>query len=275
MFIRVLSDIHLELSTNGRKLMNRLLPTKPQLDHVLILAGDIGNPNTNIYKQFITNISKFYAQVFIVTGNHEYYQSKYKRFDHELKRVINLLGFPMATVDNIISDFTATLTNVHFLQRNSMIYNRTRFLGCTLWTKPDQSLTSSINDYGMIPDMSVHKCNELYATNVVWLKEQLEHKSDEYDNTVVITHHLPSFSLISKQYVNDPLNVFYASNLDHLVNMANIWVCGHSHTATTLSIGNCRCYINPVGYTNQYTGFNKDISISITEHTNQSVIDLF
>lgn len=274
MWIRVLSDIHLELSTNPIKLMNRLLPSQPLQNHVLVLSGDIGNPTSNIYKQFITNISKFYDKVFIVTGNHEYYQPTHKGYDHELNRVVKLPGYPTTVIDNIIREFVTTLPNVHFLQRDSVIYNRTRFLGCTLWTIPDPMLTDSINDYRMIPDMSLYKCNELYAMNVEWLTKELSATSDEYDNTIVITHHLPSFSLVSSEYSGNPLNVFYASNLDNIVRMANIWICGHSHTATVKKIGSCRCYINPVGYTNQYTGYDKNLSIPVLEDVTQLEFDL-
>lgn len=263
MFVRILSDVHLELCNNGLKLMRNLLPAKPLLDHSLILTGDIGNPTTKLYKQFITEMSKCYVKVFIVSGNHEYYQPAHKVYNHEQKRMGYQQGINMENIDKIIREFTTTLPNVHFLQRDSVIFDRIRFLGCTLWTIPDPTATSSMNDYKMIPGMTVSKCNELYNENVQWLSQELSLKTEEFDSTIVITHHLPSYSLISSVYKGDPLNAFYASNLDHLVNQANIWVCGHSHTPKQLKIGECQCYINPVGYTSEQTGYNKDISIAI------------
>jgi len=260
----LLSDIHLELVTTGMKYMRKFIPSHPLPNTVLILAGDIGNPTAKLYKRFVIEIAKYYDKVFIVTGNHEYYQSARKIFDHSSRHVVRGAQYTMDLVDANIRDFVATLTNVHFLQRDSFIYNRVRFLGCTLWTISDPALTSQMNDYSMIPCMTSDKCTALHNRDVEWLDQQLAIKSNDYDATVVITHHLPSFSITSSMYVGNPLNVFYASNLDHLVVKANIWLCGHSHTAKRLCIGACRCFVNPVGYVGEHTNYDVKLSIPIT-----------
>lgn len=266
MHIRVLSDIHLELATKGMKYIYQFIPSKPVPNTVLVLAGDIGNPTTKLYKRFIIEIAKCYDKVFIVTGNHEYYQRSYRVYDYSEKRLVRHTAYTMDMVDQNIRDFVATLSNVYFLQRDSVIYNRVRFLGCTLWTLSDPLLTSCMNDYTNIPSMTADKCMALHNQNKQWLAMQLYSKSSDYDSTVVITHHLPSYSLVSSEFNGDPLNIFYASNLDELVTQANIWLCGHSHTTTALRIGNCRCYINPVGYQHQRTGYSIHLSISVQEN---------
>jgi len=78
---------------------------------------------------------------------------------------------------------------------------------------------------------------------------------------VVITHHLPSYQLIADKYQKHPNINFYASNLEYLVEKADIWCCGHSHSLKYATIGNCQCYLNPVGYSHESTGFNPCMDI--------------
>lgn len=119
--------------------------------------------------------------------------------------------------------------------------------------------------------MTADRCTALHLRDVAWLEEQLQLTSPDYDSTVVMTHHLPSYSLVSSQYANSPLNVFYASNLDHLVIKANVWLCGHSHTPQSISIGSCRCYLNPVGYTHQQTGYDLNLMIAVAQMDTNTV----
>lgn len=267
MKLRLLSDIHLELANNGLKYMKRFIPITPTPNDVLLLAGDIGNPAGNLYKLFITEMSKHYAKVFIVTGNHEYYQS-YQRArsdDFSGLGVTYIKGYrhSMEQIDNMIATFTATLPNVHFLQRTSIIHNRVRFMGCTLWTPSDYKLSDQMNDYNCIKDMTTEKCREIHLGDVSWLTEQLAEISSDYDATVVMTHHLPSYQLLADKYIGDPLNVFYANTLEKLVEQADIWVCGHSHTAKHITIGKCECYLNPTGYIGEHSGYQPNIDITL------------
>ena len=49
----------------------------PYKINILCLCEDIGYPHTKIYKWFITWCSEHFTKVFIITGNHEYYSTKY------------------------------------------------------------------------------------------------------------------------------------------------------------------------------------------------------
>lgn len=267
MRLRLLSDIHLELSKTPDRYMKQFIPSNIS-DDILILAGDIGNPTSKIYKIFLTEISKYYAKVFIIAGNHEYYQ-RYQRYNsvtHTLNsRYDTTFRHSIEDIDKIARSLTNELPNVHFLQRDVLIYQRVRFLGCTLWSTADPSLTKYMNDYEMIKDMTAEKSNDLNSQDVKWLEEQLKLNDETYDTTVVITHHLPSYKLISEKYTNHPLNGFFANHLDELVEKADIWVCGHSHSAKTIEIGKCKCYINPVGYSGERTDYNMNCLIEIPD----------
>jgi len=65
MRIQYISDIHLEFLTNTPKVI-------PRAD-VLCLVGDIGYPFSKIYKKFLTEMNNLFKKVFLITGNHEYY----------------------------------------------------------------------------------------------------------------------------------------------------------------------------------------------------------
>lgn len=262
MNLHLLSDIHLELSTNGMALTCKLVPDK-HVDGVLILAGDIGNPCTKLYKRFVAEMAAKYLQVLIVLGNHEYYQPLKRVYDHQLNILTRKFRVGMDSVEKELRTFVETLPNVKMLQLDEFIFNRVRFLGCTLWSPGDPKLSEMMNDYRQINAFSPDKSAELHKIHTAWLTERLDINSPDYDKTVVITHHLPTYELIAPKYREEASNVFYADHLDELVAKADIWTCGHSHTQQTVIVGNCRCYLNPVGYSMEHTGWSPDLSILV------------
>jgi predicted phosphodiesterase len=68
-----LSDIHLEF----RKAP---IAINKQCEN-LVLCGDIGHPNTYIYNSFLTQCAKTFTNVFVVFGNHEYYNTQESAHD--------------------------------------------------------------------------------------------------------------------------------------------------------------------------------------------------
>lgn len=254
MYIRLFSDLHLELRRKGPQFiqgwLNKMDPSRDgSAKDTLILAGDVGNPTKPIYRFLLTTISPLFEHIFLVAGNHEYYQRE---------------GKSMEEVETQIEVVTASFPNVHFLNRRSMIIHRTRFLGCTLWTHSDPDLYHRISDYYQIPGMTVERCNALHQRDRDWLTEQLEMEDpSQYDKTVVITHHLPSFKLVGEKFEQHPLNTFFANHLDSLVSKVDLWCCGHTHVAMQIQIDTCRCYINPVGYVGENTGYQPDLRIQL------------
>jgi len=190
-----MSDIHLEYSKNGPKYINKLKPDCKK-DEILVLAGDIGNPTTNLYKLFIQTMSKFYEHIVIVSGNHEYYQNKYNKYGSNLKKI----GSSMESIDQMLYEIANNYDNVHYLQKNELIIDDVRFLGCTMWTNPNPSLTDEMNDYFIIPDMTAKLCKELHEDHKAWLKEKLKNNA-QFKKNIVITHHCPSILLLEKSTI--------------------------------------------------------------------------
>lgn len=230
--VRLLSDIHLELYD----LKN--ISFKKQAD-IAILAGDIGNPYQDNYKHFLHKISLLHDKVFVITGNHEYYSNEIQNVDNKIKKLCDKLD------------------NTHFLQMDSFIYHRIKFVGCTLWSHPtDNRLSKYMNDFNMISNFSLDKYVSTHIEHKEWLDNELLEKSENYDKICAITHHLPSYSLIDSKYENDPLNSFFASEID--TKGATVWCYGHTHMANHKTIDNVRFYCNPRGYEHEHTNWNID-----------------
>lgn len=243
--IRLLSDIHLEITPlNKNRVVTSLHSCK---DTVLVLAGDIGDPMSKDYEYFIDWVSNLYEQVFVISGNHEYY----RRHDK----------FSMQEVEDSIHNITRKIPNVKYLQKEAYNYKGIRFLGCTLWSLPDPQITYKLNDFHLIPQANVQLIYDIHRDHVAWLQKEL---AKDIEPTVVITHHLPSHKMNAPKYVDHPLKSFVASDNDELVKKANYWLAGHTHQAHTTILNGCKCYVNPIGYTGEVTNYNPYLIINLS-----------
>jgi len=230
--IRLLSDLHLELNSNLKIHFN---------DHadIVILAGDIGNPFTQQYVYLLRQLSLTHSKVFIISGNHEYYNKNYtmNRIDNQIKNLCR-------EEDD----------NIHFLQMNYIIYNRIKFMGCTLWSHPkDETLCKYMNDFNYInftDYISTHKQHK------DWLENELKIKHESYDRICVVTHHLPKEDLIDKEFKDNPLNSFFGSDVNTLG--ADVWCYGHTHKPNHKKDNNIEYHCNPNGYINENSSYNFD-----------------
>lgn len=264
MRIRLISDIHLELSKSPDKLLKKFIPVLPNAAEVLIIAGDLGNPFKIMYKIFLQQISKYYKLVLLVAGNHEYYQ-KSKRIRTANEDSPLVVRETMLDVEQQIRNVISDLDNVHFLNRDTFEYSGIRFLGCTLWTQSDSDAPLLMNDYSQINNFTPDLCNLLHEKDKNWLEESL---SSSNLPTVVITHHLPSYDIIDEKYhVPSAMryNKYFASDLHYLLEKVDVWCCGHSHTMVQREIHGCRCFLNPHGYTREHSGFIEELIITIAE----------
>lgn len=230
MKIRILSDLHLELSPWE--------PPKVDAD-VTVLAGDI-HSHTHALDWIAQYID---GQVIYVPGNHEFYGAELHGIEAELKR--------------------KAPARVHVLDNESVEIDGVRFLGATLWT--DYAL------YGAGDEMAFamreakhslldHKCircapesrftplqaQALHREAVAWLTGELAKPHER--KTVVVTHHLPSMQSVAGRFKGHVLSAAFASNLDHLVERADLWIHGHTHDNFDYRLGKCRVVCNPRGY---------------------------
>jgi Icc-related predicted phosphoesterase len=88
---------------------------------------------------------------------------------------------------------------------------------------------------------------------------------------IMITHHLPSYSLIDPKYMKSKgsigptgLNQYFASHLDDLIKSPiKAWICGHTHTGFEKRINDVTVYCNPGGYPGENEGLNMNKFIDL------------
>lgn len=123
MRIQYASDLHLEFEENYHFLMkNKLKPVSPYL----ILAGDIDiiSNGTVTRPDFFQYLSDHWQEVFIIPGNHEFYNK-----------------------GNVASSYNLELTihpNVRYLNYQVITVEGVDFIFTTLWSRTNTSLIKSM-----------------------------------------------------------------------------------------------------------------------------------
>lgn len=234
------SDLHLEFYNENmgkiRKLfVNPLLQNRGAAEY-LILAGDIGRPSQQSYKQFLCDLAPHYKRIFLTTGNHEYYK------------------MPTATMSDLDEKCRQICAeaDVVFLQNESYDINDwLSIYGGTFWTDIPSSkrrtIESTMNDYNYIPGFSADTATRLHKDAVNTLQNKLAAAPTER-KWIVMSHHMPSFDLIDEKYrtaANNHLNYAFATD----INVATddricAWVYGHTHTPRQTG----KFYCNSYGY---------------------------
>lgn len=225
-----ISDIHLE-HNEDKNLVIKPISEYSTYKKNLILAGDIGNPMSLKYWNFISQESMLFDRVFLICGNHEYYGNNIDYVNKKIEKNIEKLN----------------LKNVFFLNNKTFIINgKIKLIGTTLWSYiPNeyyQVVSSYVNDYKLIDNLTPKISNILFSKSKNFIETELE-KENLY--TIVITHHAPSFNNTSEEIFKDsPTKNAFASNLDYLVEKSTYWIYGHTHH----NYHNSKLKSNQLGY---------------------------
>lgn len=242
MRIRYLSDLHLEFIKPNK--INKFIKKIPIGidDEICVLAGDIGNPYQSNYDIFMNYISENFKKTFIIAGNHEYY-NKTKT---------------MQQTNEFMEEYFKKFNNITFLNNSYEIYNNFCFIGTTLWSKIINP-QYEINDVHNIPNFTYIKYNELNELSIHFLENILQNN----DNCVIISHHVPSDSLIDKKYKSENMisyNQWFYCDMDEFIetykNKIKCWIYGHTHTPSNVTMNNIPFLCNPIGYPNENSRIN-------------------
>lgn len=251
--LQFVSDLHLEFyqddefQKDGKFDISKF--ATPCAEYLAIL-GDLSYPTSPNFEQFLETASQLYKKVFYVAGNHEYYIGD------------NPSMPTMSTVNANIEFICSNFANVYYLNNEEHLLNEnTVILGTTLWSHiPDQKqriVKDSIKDYtNIFVDEKHYKTgltckisNQLHTEAVLWLTEKL--KKHQNKKVIILSHHMPSFKMISPQYKDSDINCAFATDLDYLMwknNNIKFWLCGHTHSTMKVKINKCICMTNPIGY---------------------------
>lgn len=282
--IQLLSDLHLETNPH--------FTTQPVPGaDLLVLAGDIGSfqKNSQLTSLEIADfgLARFsplaVAQggagwptpVFFIPGNHEYDGLDFDEAHTRLHETCERLGMV-------------------WLEREVLVHNGVRFVGCTLWTDfdalstgPMASTTSgemTIGEQLKTRDKAFRAANfylkknhslqagqpmladavrEQGLASQAWLRDAL---SVPFGGpTVVISHFAPSLRSADPRYGITPGTAGFCNSLDDLLPLAKVWMHGHLHCALDYVASGCRVVTNPLGYAykGEQAAFRPDLLIKV------------
>lgn len=250
--------------------------TKSTTDLNLILAGDIGHPSDPKYENFLQTCTKLYDNVFLITGNHEYYQSEKNSKQNPLSvDEINQMIEEICSNLNLanLASSSNKFGKIHFLNNKMILYKNIYIIGSTLWSYVDPSKFDTkiyMNDYNYIKDFTPEISNELWQKNRKFISDSVglvrsAKKTDPNIRCLVITHHLPSFHLINSKYKScTDINHYFASDMDDLITEpVDYWIYGHTHMASKIIHNGVNLICNPLGYTSESSKFDQNCLIKI------------
>ena len=119
----------------------------------------------------------------------------------------------------------------------------------------------------LIDEKDEHKLKDIGSRDSKTLTpKRREELAKKTPNTIIVTHHAPSFQSVHEKYKHDSLlNGGYASNHEELIldnEHISHWIHGHTHCSFDYMIGKTRILCNPHGYPGENTrDFNKDLVI--------------
>ena len=258
MRIQLLSDLHMEHFPQALRAAGEVV-VDARAD-ALVLAGDIAKGWASL--QYASELAQRAGiPVVWIPGNHEYYGQDYDALRLHFEQ--------------------AELEGVHILMDRSVTLRDVRFVGSTLWTDfalyegsvglPTREAAmvvgqNNLSDFrvirrGALPFSAQASARE-HALARAFLTRELALRPARA--TVVVTHHAPHANSIharfaaSSRALNSPsrlpdenswrINPCFASNLDALVQQADVWVHGHMHDGVSYRVGACRVVANPRGY---------------------------
>ena len=87
---------------------------------------------------------------------------------------------------------------------------------------------------------------------LTFLKQAVKESTAKH--IVVVTHHLPTLSVVAAQHMGSVLNGAFATELGNFIadSRIEVWIYGHSHTNIDTTIGNTRIVCNQFGYVDYY-----------------------
>jgi predicted phosphodiesterase len=245
--IHVLSDLHLEFGVYQ--------PTVTDSD-IVILAGDIytGTQGMTWARDNFPD-----SEIIYISGNHEFHHHNYQKLLSQFRK-------------------EAEKYQIHFLENDEVVLHGIRFLGCTLWTdylssdELNQQEAMDVLNQRFTDHQLIQFNNELFTpghalglhkNSVSWLREKLFNEAFE-GKTLVITHHGPSKHCFHKKFGVGELAGGFYSDLPDLINNADIWIYGHTHSNLDIKIGKTRLVSNQLGNPNEeISDFNRSFIISI------------
>jgi Icc-related predicted phosphoesterase len=205
---------------------------------VLVCAGDL--TASSGVEDALERLCKRYEHLVFVPGNHEFY------------------GSNIPDVRRRIRSLADREDRLHYLDDSTCEIDGHKFVGSTMWFRKLPGIEryhSMLNDFRLIK-RATHDIYEENERALLFLENHVQ------ENTIVVTHHLPSPRSIDPQYASSPINCFFLCNMQPLIERVQppLWIHGHTHSSMDYEIGSTRVVCNPFGYA------GRERNMSFTEH---------
>ena len=237
MKIQYASDLHLEFRENWH-ILRQEKPMDVRGD-ILVLAGDIGYLGDENYRThpFWDWASENYSQVIVALGNHEFYKF-----------------YNLSTMhDGLVGEIRP---NIHYYYNKVIHIEDVDLIVSTLWAHidlEDAYLTErGVSDFHRImygeDILTFSEFNNEHQRCIDFIKRSVADSNAKYK--IVVTHHVPSFQLMSPEFISSRINGAFTVELADYIEQSNIdyWIYGHSHRNIDKVIGTTRCVSNQFGY---------------------------
>ena len=284
--IQLLSDLHLESNPHFKA---RPLPGAD----LLVLAGDIGSYQSGSLLGSLGiadfGLARFSplpvalggagwpTPVLFLPGNHEYDGQEFDEAEVRLRDTCARLGLV-------------------WLERETVVLQGVRFVGCTLWTDFDALTTRQANadpasagditlaeqlkarekafraaNFYLKKNHALRNGQPMLAEAVreeglksqAWLRQALAVPFD--GPTVAVTHFAPSLLSADPRYGITPGTAGFCNSLDELLPLATLWLHGHLHCPNDYVKHGCRVVANPLGYARkgEQDAFRESLCITV------------
>lgn len=241
--LQYISDIHLEFFKHDEEF--EIIPHSPNL----ALCGDIGYPGMKNYSDFIDKCSQLFKNVFVIFGNHEYYNKSGSVIIETMeirKRYTRFFPKNVYFLDNTMIYLDIITNTVYKYKPNDLSDDRiVKIIGSTLWTDVDYYTSLRMNDVNLIYNYPTIKLTgadvrKMYCNSIDWIIEEIQ--SEKNVKCVLLTHHGTHPDCLRSDSPRNLLKTGYVNMIPELYNNTNLLACISGHTHNSI-----KSYIN-VGF---------------------------
>ena len=263
-----ISDIHLEHHKNNNVFFK--IKKIPGCENICIL-GDIGYPESQIYKDFMTYCSNTWKNVFWIMGNHEFYNKPkteimvMAEIEEYVKQIcpknVYYMNNTVLYLDKITNEISSSIKNNE---------KTLKIIGSTLWTNINDSTAEHLNDYKKIYSENVENnfginmyrklkpqiTRKIFQTAKLFILENINNTinpitgiSIENIECLILTHH-GIHPLCQGNYIDNPLESGYATEIVEIFESKNVVaaICGHIHSNINIKVADVKLLSNCYGY---------------------------
>ncbi|GFM86341.1 serine/threonine protein phosphatase [Pseudomonas cichorii] len=245
MRLLVMSDLHLEFRS--------LQLPDPGLYDVVVLAGDVHSKGRSTGWAS----DNFHKPVVMVGGNHELYGAAWHKAFARLE--------------------SNAKPHVHFLERQSVVVEGVRFVGCVCWSdfeSTGNSVLAMLDARQMMNDYRQIRLEPQYSRitptfirrqaqeSRQWLHEEIS--KPHPGKTVVVTHHPPLMKFVPHYDKHPHLSASYGNQWEEFLDLKiDLWVFGHTHWPIDETLRGVRFVSNPRGYPQEDLSFNPELVVEL------------